>query len=164
MIEPITFSTEFFNISEAKYTEDEKNHKNAGYAGGTGEDEERLIYTVFEDDRVPAGFDRREIWLDCGNIDNIDDLIYEANYKLKDHKRVENLTGSAINAGLFKYLKNWDIGNVVTLRSKKLRVSQIKAITEIDESYEAKKISIKPTFGQRKKNILDKIKKMEVVK
>jgi hypothetical protein len=161
---PIIFSPEWGNIDNLRYTLDESNWRNAGYAGGAGEDEERLIQTVYEDDTIVAGFERREAWLDCGSIDIVDDLLYEGKYKLADKKRTESMTGDLIQAGPFKYREHWDLGDIVTLQSKKLGVSMDTRITEIKEAYEQGKQDISVTFGNRTKNIIDEIRKAEVVR
>lgn len=161
---PVLFATGWGNTSKIQYAVDEKDWHNVGYAGGAGEDEGRLIQTVFEGDAIPSGFNRREDWLDCGNIENVDDLLYEGKYKLQDKKRRESLTGDIIPAGPFKYLQDWDIGDRVTVASEIAGVESDKQITGVDEGYEQGKTSIKPIFGVRKKTFIDEIRKTGVVK
>lgn len=161
---PVLFATGWGNTSKTKYTVDEKDWRNVGYAGGAGEDEGRLIQTVFEGDTAPSGFDRREDWLDCGNVEHVDDLRYEGKYKLQEKKRRESLTGAVIPAGPFQYLRDWEIGDRVTVASETAGVESDMQITGVDEGYEQGKTSIKPIFGTRKKTFIDEIRKTGVVK
>lgn len=160
---PIIFSVDFGNISDVKYKTDIKNYVNAAYAGGAGEDEERFIQTVFPD-IVPSGFNRRESWLDCGSIDNPDDLIYEAKHKLADKIKSESVDTSILDSGPFIYGRDWDIGDVVTVQSKRLSVELDTQITAVKEVFEQKKSSLNVTFGTKSKTLLDEIRKTEVVR
>lgn len=161
---PVIFSPEFGNLSGLKYSDDISNYYNTGYCGGAGEDEGRLIQVVYEDDIPRAGWDRREIWLDCGSVDMVGDLLYEGRYKLKDKARVRSLTGDVIPSGSFKYQRDWDLGDYVTIPFKQLGLETDVQITEVKESYEKGKFSAVPTFGKRNRNILDEIRKTGVVR
>lgn len=161
---PVLFSTGFDNLESSTYTVDEKPWRNAAYAGGAGEDEQRLIQTIFENERVPAGFDRRETWIDGGSIDNVEDLIYEARYKVREKTRTETLTGDLAPSGPFVYRKDWDLGDLVTLQNKRLGVALDTRITEVKESYERDRQEVIPVFGKRNKNLLDEIRRTEVVR
>lgn len=161
---PVLFASMFQNVSQTQYTVDEKAWNNAAYAGGNGEDENRLIQAVYQDDKITVGFNRREAWFDCGSIDNVSDLTYEAKYKLKDKMIAENLTGSVTNTGPFLYRRDWDLGDMVTVQNSVIGIELDVRITEVKESYEQGKHSIQPVFGKRTKNILDEIRKNEVVR
>ncbi len=161
---PVVFSVDFGNISDVKYKADVKNYINAAYAGGAGEDEERFILTVFPDSNVPSGFERRESWLDCGSIDTPDDLTYEGKHKLADKKASESVNASVLDSGPFLYGRDWDIGDVVTVKSKRLGVELDTQITAVKEAFEQKKSSINVTFGSKSKTVLDEIRKTEVVR
>jgi hypothetical protein len=161
---PVIFSPEFGNISGLKFSDDISNYYNTGYAGGAGEDEARLIQVVYEDDMALSGWNRSEVWLDCGSIDMVDELLYEGAYKLKDKARVRSLTGDVIQSGPFKYRDDWDLGDYVTIPFKRIGLVTDAQITEVKESYEKGKFSAVPTFGKRNKNILDEIRKIGVVR
>lgn len=161
---PIIFSADFGNISDVKYSSDNKNFVNSAYAGGAGEDEERFIMTVFPDENIPSGFDRFESWVDCGSIDIPDDLIYEAQHKLTDKIKAESVDASILDSGPFIYGRDWDIGDVVTVQSKRLGVELDTQITAVKEVFEQKKSSLKVTFGTKSKIFLDEIRKTEVVR
>lgn len=161
---PVIFAASWGNADKTKYSKDERQWRNAGYAGGAGEDEGRLIQTVFENDVITSGWGRREAWLDCGNIEYVDDLLYEGKHKLQDKRRSETLTGNVIPAGPFVYLRDWDLGNRVTVQSAAADSEVDMQITGANEAYERGKENIVPVFGTRIKTILDEIRKIGVVR
>lgn len=163
---PVILSVDFENIQSLDYVNDVSRDISIAYAGGAGEDEDRLIQTVA---RTPAeaalsGYERREAWLECGSVDDIEDLIYEAQYQLAQQEETESLTCGAMPNTSFEYLKDWDIGSIVTVRSKALGLIQQQKVTAVKETYERGRIQITPTLGKRNKTILDEIRKTEVVK
>lgn len=159
---PVVFSSKWSNVSGLKYTENAANYYNTAYCGGAGENEGRLIQTVYEDDVIRSGFARREIFIDCGSIDNIDDLIYEGKYKLAGYAYVRGLSGEIAPAGPFVYMKDWDLGDMVTIQSR--THERDARITEVREIYERGKVSVIPTFGKRNKSFLDEIRRTGVVR
>lgn len=163
---PVVMSVDFENIERIEYRDDITNKVTVAYAGGAGEDENRLIQTVSRspDDAALAGYARRETWQECGSIDSIDDLIYEAQYKLSQMEPSETLTCSVLPNSSLQYLVDWDIGSIVTVQSKALGIEQAKKITSVKEVYERGRVQIIPTFGKRTKTILDEIRKAEVVR
>jgi hypothetical protein len=161
---PVIFAPEWGDVSGIKYTDDMTKYANTGYAGGAGEDAARLIQTVYEDDEPRSGWERRETWLDCGSIDTVDDLVYEGKYKLKDKARVRSLSGDVIPAGSFRYGTHWDLGDYVTIQSRRSGIETDVQITEVKESHEKGKFTAVPTFGRRNKNVLDEIRQIGAVR
>lgn len=159
---PVIFSTAWSNVSSLKYSEDASKYMNTGYCGGAGENEGRLIQTVYENDVPQSGFARRETWIDCGSTDSIDDLKYEGQYKLAENAYIKGLSGEVISAGPFKYLRDWDNGDIVTTQDEE--TEQDARITGVKEVYERGKVVITPTLGKRNKNVLDEIRKRGVVR
>ena len=160
---PVVFASDWSNVSSLKYSEDASKYMNTGYCGGAGEDEGRLIQIIYENDTPRSGFGRRETWLDCGSIDNIDDLYYEGTYRLKENAEVRGLSGEVVSAGPFRYLEQWDHGDMVTTLSRDDEVEMDARITEVREVYERGKNTITPTLGKRNKNALDEIRERRVV-
>lgn len=161
---PVVFSSGFGNISSVKHTDDAKPYRNAAYAGGSGETENQFVLNVYDGDVTPAGFGRKEIFLDCGNVETPDDLLFEARHKMKAHKRVETLTGTTVPSGPYRYMADWDVGYRVTIASARLGVQVHTYITGVQEVYERGKYTVTPTFGPRSKNILDEIRTQEVMR
>jgi len=157
---PVTFSTDFGNIETTKYSIDTSPEYTVGYAGGAGDGAERLIQAIYTGDTT-WGFDRRETWLDCGSLDTVEDLTYEAKYKMQSLVKTETLAGDISRSGPFIYGADFDLGDIVTVQSRKLGLEKDIRITEINESYEKGKKSMSITFGKRKKKISDEIRKTE---
>lgn len=162
---PVILSVGFNNIQAMDYQRDVSRDVTIAYAGGAGEDEDRLIQAVARNPTEAdlEGYDRREAWLECGSVDEIDDLVYEAKYQLAQKEKVEFVTCEALPNATFAYLKDWDIGSVVTVQSHALGISQAQKITAVKEVYEQGRVQIIPTLGKRNKTILDEIRKSEVI-
>ena len=158
---PVIFSIEFENLASLKYKDSTKDFINYVYAGGAGTDEDRLIIGA---GYAASGLDRYETWADCGSAQNVDDLAFEARHKLEQFKRQESLTGEALDSKSFVYRRDWDIGSIVTIRSKALGVSIDQLITSVREVYEKGTMTVTPTFGERQKTIIDEIRKKETVR
>lgn len=163
---PVILSVSFQNLDRLDYTHDVSKDVSLAYAGGAGEDEERLIQTVGRtpEDEALTGYDRREDWLDCGSIDEIDSLIYEAKYKLAQMEKTEAVTCEVLPNQSFEYRKDWDLGSIVTIQSEALGLMQAQKVTAVKEVYEKGRFQIIPTLGKRNKTILDEIRKTEVVR
>lgn len=161
---PVIFSVAFSNVDSTKYAIDKSPLVTVAYAGGAGENEGRLIQAVFAEETVTTGLNRFESWLDCGNVEYLDDLIYEARYKMQDAIETETLTGDIATSGTFSYLTDWDLGDIVAVQSRILSLERNAQITEVEETYENGKRDINVTFGKRQANILDEIRKSEVIR
>lgn len=191
---PVIFSSEYNNLTETSFTVDDNSRKNVAYVGGAGSDEDRAIKSVVKDESnlnsetnktqddtygvkvlsdsfgqkkavpTPKGLNRRETWIDAGSIDDMDELEYEGQYRMQDMKRAETVDADILNTRFTDYLDKWDLGSVVTVRSKKIGYEIDKLITEVQESYESNGTTIRSIFGERKKNIIDKLQKEEVVR
>lgn len=163
---PVTFSIDFENIENLVHTIDTSKDVTIAYAGGAGEDENRLIQAVSrnESDAALSGYSRKEKWFDCGSHANIDDLLYEAKYQLSKVEPSESLVTQVLPNSSFQYMQDWDLGSIVSIQSRALGLSQDKKVTSVKEVYERGKYQIIPTFGKRNKNIIDEIRKREVVR
>jgi hypothetical protein len=161
---PVIFGVKWSNVDKTEYIVDKSKWYNAGYAGGAGEDEGRLIQTVYEDDTITSGWGRRETFLDCGTIDMVDDLIYEGKYKLMDSALSKSLSADTLSTGPFKYMTDWDLGNIVTIQSLAADAEADMQITGVEEAYEKGYHPPKITFGKKQKTILDEIRKIGVIR
>ncbi len=159
---PVVFSVQYGNVQSTKYSLDTKPYINAAYAGGAGEGEARLIQTVFRENA--EGLERRESWLDLGNIEMVEDLLYEAQHKLEKSVVTETLTGAIVQTGPFIYGKDYDLGDTVTVHSRATGLEKDAQITEISESYEKGQRKVSVTFGKRQQNILDEIRRSQIAR
>lgn len=135
----VIFSHEFDNIQSQQYVDSLLQYKNVGYAGGKGEDEDRLMQMVGS----ASGLNRREVFLDCSGAEDADELTDIGEQKLSELKRIQTYSGMILDTHSFKYETDWDLGDVVTLQNKRWGLTMDARITEVREIYEpASKIEI----------------------
>lgn len=155
ILPPVTFSTDFENVKNQHYVNSALNYKNVGYAGGQGEEEERLIQIVGD----ASGLTRVETFLDCSQAADADELVSLGEQKLAELKRVQTFEMGISPTNQFVYEKDWNLGDKVTLQSKKWGVTLDSRITEVKEIYETSGFSLEATFGNNIPTLIDKLKK-----
>lgn len=148
----VIMSRDYESVTDISYEADVSSQKNVAYAGGAGEDYDRTVIAVTNDAETPTGLNRMETFVDCGTLevaetDETLSLIDEGKHKLLDYKKQESLTATISQTGSFTYLKNWDLGDLVTVVDKDMGVKENKRITEVEECYEPKTKQLKATFG-----------------
>lgn len=148
----VILSRDFESIDSLTYSTDQSNYKNVAYCGGVGEDFDRLVVAVTADENIPEGFNRFEIFEDCGTLEAAEtdtalSIYDEGRHKLESYKLTETLTAEISQLGAFKYLKDWDLGDLVTVQDRELNLQQDLRVTEVTESYEADSIKLTVTLG-----------------
>ena len=119
--------------------------------GGAGDGVNRIYVTV----GGGTGFDLREVFLDAKDInkDQLTDAQYLEALKtrgqeyLNENKVLENFEAEAEADVNFIYGKDYDLGDVVTVKKKKWNTAQNLRITELCEVYEYGGMYVVPTFG-----------------
>ena len=154
----VIMSQDFESINNISCDDDITKLKNVAYAGGVGEDENRFVLTVTNDDTMPTGLNRNEIFIDCGTLEAAEtdetlSLSDEGKHKLLDHKTNESMTADYNLSGSFIYGKHFDLGDLVTVVDRKINKMEDKRITEVEECYEAKSVSVKLTFGTAQEHL-----------
>ena len=148
----VIFSRGFDNILSCTYTDDISGYQNLAYAGGAGEGADRTILKVTQDETEPEGWERREIFLDCGALEILEtdttmSLEDEAKHRLKSYPHKETFTAPVADTDSFAYLKKWDLGDNVTVVSKGMGKRFDTHVTEISERYEPSGNGLDVTFG-----------------
>ena len=133
LLSPVSFNMEYQNIESYRYLEDYRNFRNTGYAGGEGEDENRLIYIVGANN---TGHNRFETFLDCGMARNITELIHYGNQRLSEYREVKSLELSALPK-VFYFDKDYFLGDKVSVFISRLNLSLDARITSVREIWEA---------------------------
>lgn len=155
----VIFSESYNNLNNAIYRENTQLYKNVAYVGGEGEGSARKIVVVGD----ATGLERREIFVDAKDIqsEGLSASEYEARLRTRGEEalannRVENSfecnTGADMN---FQYKKNYDLGDVVTVKKNKWGITVNERITEIREIYEYGGMRIEPTFGDALPETID---------
>lgn len=152
--ERVIFSDSFANLDSTTYEENEQVYKNVCYVGGQGEGSDRTIVEVGATDST--GLDRRESFLSATDVrnDSISDSQYQDALKQRGNAALTNaIMASSFDAtvnpnGNFKYLTDYDLGDVVTVQKEAYGITQNLRITEISEVYENGIYKIEPKFGE----------------
>lgn len=145
------FSNVYFNIDNPRYQENEANYKNFAIVCGSGEGESR---TVVEVDRT-NGEDRKELIVDARDLSQGEQtaeqyaaaLAQRGRDKLDEHNRIQNFEAGIKSIGQFRYLEDWNLGDIVTGQQTEWGVSINQRITEVEEVYENNSVSVIPTLG-----------------
>ncbi len=147
----VIFSESYENLNQTRHNYSDGDHITKVIVGGAGEGANRIFVTVGGGD----GFDLKEAFLDAKDIDR--DKLTDAQYLaalqirgeefLLEHGIYENFEAEVEPDVNFTYGKDYDLGDIVTVKKKKWSKSQNLRITEICEVYEYGKMHIVPTFG-----------------
>jgi hypothetical protein len=158
---PVTFRMEYSNISDYRYAEDRQNHRNTGYAGGQGEDEKRLVYILGDEHR---GLDRHEVFLDCGNAQDINELIMYGGQRLGEYYEAKTVEVGALPR-TFAFERDYFLGDKVTVMITRLGLNIETRITSVRETWErAKGHTVEARFGERLPNLFTVLQRTEVVR
>lgn len=152
---PVIFSAEFDSIKGQLYVDSDLNYRNVGYAGGQGDEEQRLIQQIGDGE----GLDRLETFLDCSDSIDITELTSNGQQKLAELKRIQSFEVD-ITQSSFIYGQDYDLGDKVTIQSKRWGVTMDSRITEITEVYEPSSgFDLRATFGNNIPTLVEKLKK-----
>lgn len=168
---PAIFSEEFENILEQEYVESVIDYKNTALIAGEGEGEERERVSI----EVGQGLDRYELYVDARDLQStktIDDeevpipineyrelLENRGLSKLNEHKKIETFDSKANLRSNLKYKEDFDLGDVVTVTSKKWGITIDTRITDVEEIYEESGKQVNVTFGNNIPSLIDVIKR-----
>lgn len=156
LLPPVIFSVDFDNIKGQTYVDSAIDYKNVGYAGGKGEEENRLIQQIGE----ASGLARIESFLDCSDAEDVDSLEIQGQKKLSEFKKLESFESQIIDFGSFIYGQDWELGDIVTVQNRKWGVTLDSRVVEVKEIYEVGGFQLEATFGNNIPTIIDKIKKI----
>ena len=147
----VIFSESYDNLNQAKHNYSDATYKTKVIVGGAGDGLDRIFVTV----GGGTGFDLREVFLDAKDINK--EALTNAEYLealktrgqefLNENKIFENFEAEAEADVNFTYGKDYDLGDVVTVKKKKWNTAQNLRITELCEVYEYGGMYVVPTFG-----------------
>lgn len=147
----VIFSESYDNLNQAKHNYSDATYKTKVIVGGAGDGLARIYVTV----GGGTGFDLREVFLDAKDINK--EALTDAEYLealktrgqefLNENKIFENFEAEAEADVNFTYGKDYDLGDVVTVKKKKWNTAQNLRITELCEVYEYGGMYVVPTFG-----------------
>lgn len=150
----VIFSEDFRNLNKATYEENDQVYSNVCYVGGKGEGTERIYVSV--GDTTATGLSRREIFVNGSDIS--DEGLTSAQYqeklkqrgrdKLAECARYNSVECDAIPYGNFKYLVDYDLGDIVTIKKNSWGIGENLRLTGVTEVYENGTQTIQPVFGE----------------
>lgn len=140
------------NAPEGTVTDDAASAVTAIYAGGAGEDENRLILAFGGEE---SGLARYEAFEDCGSIDDADMLRMAAGRKLAPPGR--SMTLEVLDGGLCRYGRDYDVGDVVTAICGDWRMDA--RLVAMEEFWERGARSLKATFGDPPMGVTELIRR-----
>lgn len=145
---PCVFTRDYGNIYAQEYSEDITNYRNTCLVGGSGEDEDRILAVVGDDN---TGLDRYEMFYNASILNNKD--ITDAEYISQlQQKGREKIAGYYI-ARTFESkvnqnkVSNSKLGDYVTCMDKKWGIMLNTQIKEIEKCFSKSERSLVMTFG-----------------
>jgi len=149
----VFFSDEFCNLSSPNYEYSNADYRNYIVVLGEGEGTAKIKVVI---DNRASGESKRALYVD-GSGQSVESGMSKSQYialltaygnqKAGECKIIENFTGEAIATPKFVYLSDWDLGDVVTIESKRWNKAIDQRITEVEEIYENNTETITPVFG-----------------
>ena len=145
------------------YTDSIKDLANVAKVAGEGEGTDRQIIVIGE----AAGLPRKEIFIDAKDLASSE---YESNEKylkalelrgsekLYEKRRRESFDAVANTNSNLVYRKDFDLGDIVTVKSSLLGLSRRLRITEIIETYDETGLSVDLIFGDPLPTLSERLK------
>ena len=148
----VQFSEGNENINKAEYVYNEQNYHNVAIVGGEGEGTARIYVVVGEG----TGLDRREVFVDAKDLrkeEGMTDQEYKellterGEEKLAEFRTCESVELETLAEGNFIYKKDYDLGDLITVKKESWGIEIKQRITAIDEIYENGYVTVIPTVG-----------------
>lgn len=133
-IDPIIFKLELNNLKTIDYQSSQIDTKTLAYVGGSGEDASRIVQEVYLTDSEPTGFARHETFVSASNTNDVGELVTVGESEL--HERSGELSLSAeidLNFSAQQYLRDYDLGDIVTVQYTGVASVDVRIIGIIDE-------------------------------
>ena len=155
------FSREYENLTTQIYTQSAVDYANAALVGGEGDGASRVLASIANS----AGEARREVFVDAKDLRQedfgtgyTDALLYRGQNRLSELSMAHSFDAEVNPHGNLRYKVDFDLGQVVTVLSKKWGVTLAARITEIEESYDASGLALNIVFGKGALSLLQKLK------
>ncbi len=155
------FSREYENLTSQIYTQSAVDYANAALIGGEGEGMSRVLASIAD----VTGEARREVFVDAKDLrledfgaGYTDALLYRGQNKLTELSMAHSFDAEVNPHGNLRYKIDFDLGQAVTVLSKKWGVILAARITEIEESYDASGQTLNIVFGKGALSLLQKLK------
>ncbi len=145
------FSRELGSASAVTRTDDGSNAVTTVYAGGAGEDENRMIYST---GNQQEGWLRRESFTELSGADTVEMLTLGAQRKLSAPRLT--LTAQVRDGGLCRYRTDYDVGDLVTVMDEGSRTDT--RLIAMQETHERGAVTLAATFGDAPVTLLSRLR------
>lgn len=148
----VKFSEDYGNLGELAVIQSEKDFYNVAYVGGAGSGRDREVQEVSFNGETYLGKDRREIFVDAGDISQDD-------YTETEYKKILRDKGKSVLASLQNKIsvnfeiseedfgKRYDLGDIVGVISKTDGLKIKVRVTAIKQTYENNRVKTEITVG-----------------
>jgi hypothetical protein len=149
---PFVFSREFENLLSQNYTDSIRDCANVALIAGEGEGIERKLAVTGGE----TGLSRKEVFVDARDLrladyENDDKYIealkLKGRIKMYEKRRRESFDAAVNTNGNLIYREDFDLGDIVTVKSSLLGISARLRITEIAETYDSDGFHVDVVFG-----------------
>ena len=161
VVSQAVFSREYENLTSQIYTQSAVDYANTALIGGEGDGASRVLASIANS----AGEARREVFVDAKDLRQedfgtgyTDALLYRGQNRLSELSMAHSFDAEVNPHGNLRYKVDFDLGQVVTVLSKKWGVTLAARITEIEESYDASGLALNIVFGKGALSLLQKLK------
>jgi len=150
---PVVFSLLAGTAIENTYSFSNEELKNVVYVEGETPTSGLSSMLAVADGNIPEGMDRRETFMTASSGAYIESDTTMSYYQigvqhLSQHKTSETVSSNVVSVGNKEFLRDWDIGDIVSVESSRFDYYADVRITGVKESYASGKISIVPIFGE----------------
>lgn len=151
----VIFSGDYANLITAEYKYNNQLSANVCIVGGEGlsDGDPQKKYVIAGDNSL-TGLARREMYIlgktrsEGLSIENYrNKLMEEGNETLQEAQEADSFTCTINPNGNFKYVTDFDVGDIVTVIKEEWGINRDYRITEVSEIYEAQMPKIEVTLG-----------------
>jgi hypothetical protein len=151
----VVFSREFDNIYSRRYTKSYDKYASTAYAKGPTDTMITSVGTSY------GGLDRYETYLSINDAADIPDLAELATVELAEYAITETVSAEVVPGGSFEYERDYQLGDLVTIRDLGFGFMVNIQITEVVESWDSAGHKITPLFGDQELTIGRYLKKLQ---
>nr|DAE94434.1 MAG TPA: hypothetical protein [Bacteriophage sp.] len=149
----VIFSESYDNLEQVTYRANDQAYANVAYVIGVGEDGNEVGVTV--GDAESTGLERRETFVNARGVsasglspeELLEKLRQEGRNALNAMPIAKSFECDTNATGNFVYRKDYDLGDIVTIKKANWGMREDLRITEILETYEYGSMVVTPTFG-----------------
>lgn len=155
----VEFSITLDNIQTQEWVQFGQDRASFAYVAGQGDLTARDVAETFVGATEPSGAERREIFVDARDLAAAADLPDRGDEVLAERRVDDNFSVEISPISPFRYKRDWDLGDIVTLRSRTWGITRQLRIVEIQQRINPGDGTTRRmlTFGKPLRNLKDRI-------